>query len=94
VATIPPNPKIYPITHPRNLAQLDQANWQAVNSTVFRDPKVKDGKQAEFLLHESLPWDPVEKIGVDDTDAADAVQKAIAAAAHQPLPSVEAGWYP
>jgi hypothetical protein len=30
---------------------LDEVQWQAVAARDFRDPSIKEGKQAEFLLH-------------------------------------------
>jgi hypothetical protein len=37
-------------------SELHEVDWMAVASTDFSDPVMKDGKQAEFLVHESLPW--------------------------------------
>jgi hypothetical protein len=34
---------------------LDKINWRAVTATDFRDMIIKEGKQAEFLMHESFP---------------------------------------
>ena len=42
-------------------AELDQIDWNAVASTDFRSPTVKEAKQAEFLVHGSFPWDLVEQ---------------------------------
>src|SRR5208283_5134428 len=57
----------------RRIADLDKVNWDAVQSTDFRDMLVKEGKQAEFLVYESFPWHLVEKIGVYDTNIVDQV---------------------
>lgn len=76
-----------------DLGRLDEINWAAVNSSDFRDAKVKDGKQAEFLVYRSFPWELIEKIGVHDAQVLAAVQKVIAEADHQPLLRVETGWY-
>jgi ssDNA thymidine ADP-ribosyltransferase, DarT len=46
--------------HPSKLGEID---WGAVASTDFRDAKVKEGKQAEFLLFDVFPWTLIEKIG-------------------------------
>jgi hypothetical protein len=35
--------------HARN---LDKINWDAVRATDFRNQEIKEGKQAEFLMHE------------------------------------------
>jgi hypothetical protein len=36
------------------VGQLDQVNWPAVVATDFRPADIKEGKQAEFLVHESF----------------------------------------
>ncbi len=35
--------------------QLNKINWEAVEAQDFRDPTVKEAKQAEFLVFDSLP---------------------------------------
>jgi hypothetical protein len=68
-------------------------DWDAISATDFRDIKVREGKQAEFLMHGSFPWGLVEHIGVcDDIRRCQAAQ-AIAAAKHKPLVTIERGWY-
>lgn len=47
-----------------DLAQLEQINWRAVESLDFRERDVKEGKQAEFLVQERVPWELVEEIGI------------------------------
>ena len=44
--------------------QLDQVDWDAVKSDDFRAPTIKEGKQAEFLVHRFFPWELVDSIGV------------------------------
>jgi len=44
--------------------QLDQVNWAAIEARDFRDPTIKEGKQAEFLVEGSFPWSLVKRIGV------------------------------
>jgi hypothetical protein len=41
-----------------DLADLDELDWSAIMNNDFRSPDVKESKQAEFLLHESFPWEP------------------------------------
>ena len=76
-----------------DLDDLDQINWDAVEATDFRDPEVKEGKQAEFLVHESFPWELIEEIGVADAATLRRVEGVLARAAHKPLASVEPLWY-
>jgi len=48
----------------KDLENLKQVDWEAVAATNWRDATVKEGKQAEFLLHDSFPWELVETVGV------------------------------
>jgi hypothetical protein len=75
------------------LDQLGEVNWAAVASTDFRDMVIKEGKQAEFLVHESFPWRLVERIGVYDEAVAGQARRALVKADHQPQAVVERGWY-
>ena len=77
------------------LDDLDQLDWKAVRSTDFRDPVVKDGKQAEFLVYESFPWRLVERIGVLDQQVAKTVRSTLTLAGveHQPTVAVRRRWY-
>lgn len=78
----------------KHLDELARVNWEAVHATDFRDPLIKDGKQAEFLLYGSFPWELVEMIGVYDRKHVDQVDAILAAATgHKPLVSVQRDWY-
>ena len=46
------------------LQELDELDWQAISATDFRDPDVKERKQAEFLVYEEFPFMLIERIGV------------------------------
>lgn len=74
-------------------ASLDRVKWNAVRATDFRDPIVKEGKQAEFLIHESFPWGLVECVGVRDSSAKTKVDAILADADHKPLVTVKSRWY-
>lgn len=74
-------------------AQLSQIDWHAVNTTDFRDAKVKEGKQAEFLLLDHFPWTLIEKIGIINGIIAKKVQNVLAKAEHQPTITIERSWY-
>jgi hypothetical protein len=76
-----------------SLDRLHEVNWTAVAATNFRSAEIKDGKQAEFLLHDWFPWELVEKVGVFDQKNGDEVLKALAASRHAPIVSIERGWY-
>jgi hypothetical protein len=75
------------------LDELDQIDWLAVASRDFRDPAVKEAKQAEFLVHGSFPWNLVERIGVASPPTQVSVAAAIARAAYRPPVDVRPDWY-
>jgi ssDNA thymidine ADP-ribosyltransferase, DarT len=74
-------------------AQLSEIDWEAVNATDFRDPKIKEGKQAEFLLFDVFPWTLIEKVGTINSVMATKVQTTLAIAGHQPTIEIEPSWY-
>jgi len=72
--------------------KLDKVNWQAVEATDFRPMLIKEGKQAEFLIYESFPWELIEKIGVHSkTVANNVIQKVGKSQAD--MVSIEQSWY-
>ena len=75
------------------LTQLDEVNWAAVAETDFRDPRIKEGKQAEFLLHKSFRWQLIQKIGVCNDRMAEQVRQVLAGTNHRPEVAVEPDWY-
>ncbi len=75
------------------LDQLSEIDWDAVDSTDFRSREVKEGKQAEFLVHGFVTWELVTRIGVHSRAIAARAEAAISAAAHRPPVSVLPQWY-
>jgi hypothetical protein len=76
-----------------DLAHLGDVDWPAVANDDFRDPSVREGKQAEFLAESPFPWTLVQRIGVKSPATATRVLGAMSTAAHQPTVSVEPTWY-
>lgn len=76
-----------------NLADLSKVNWTAVESLDFRSADIKDGKQAEFLIEELLPWDLVDEVGAVDQETAARVRSALRSARHQPAVRIRRSWY-
>ena len=74
-------------------AQLNEIAWDSIRSTDFRDAKVKEGKQAEFLLLDVFPWTLIEKVGTIDPTIATKAKMALANVGHQPTIVVERTWY-
>lgn len=75
------------------LAELSEVDWSAVVATDFRDAKVKEGKQAEFLVRRFVPWSLVERVGVRSAQVQQRALAALADAADQPPVDVLPRWY-
>lgn len=75
------------------LANLNEVDWEAVRSADFRDPRIKEGKQAEFLMHDFFPWDLVHRIGVRSNSVRQHVLHVLSGSPHQPLVEVIPDWY-
>jgi len=75
------------------LDELGDLNWTAIRSTDFTSAVVKEGKQAEFLVHGFVPWDLVVRIGVHSSKMAARVVAAISSTTHQPRVDVLPKWY-
>lgn len=76
-----------------SLSNLNEINWQAVEERDFRDPAVKEAKQAEFLFHGMFPWSLVERIGVHSQAIFNACTTALAHASHKPRIEIRSDWY-
>ncbi len=68
-------------------------DWDAVNKTDFRDPLVREGKQAEFLIHDNCPWHMLEKIGVLNEQIRNQVNGILWNVQHKPVVTIEKTWY-
>lgn len=77
----------------KDLNRLNHLDWNAVAATDFRDALIKEGKQAEFLVHESFPWSLIRRIGTCDRIIAEQAEQALRGASHRPVVSIERGWY-
>ena len=62
-------------------------------SNAWSAPEVREGKQAEFLLHDSVPWDLVERIGVLNQPVKLAVEARLRGAAHAARVDLQPTWY-
>ena len=80
-----------------DLAQLDEIDWSAVRANRWSgngvSRSVKEGKQAEFLVEHSFPWELVTRIGVRSQQVYGQVRGALQAAAHRPSVQIAADWY-
>lgn len=76
-----------------SLNQLDEVDWDAVAAKDFRSAEVKEGKQAEFLVREDLPWELIERIGVSSAGVRTAVEAALNVCTHRPGIVIRPDWY-
>lgn len=72
---------------------LGMIDWNAVSNHNFTDSQVKDAKQSEFLVKDSVPWEWVEGIGVHSEAVREQVAHAIGAAKHCPQIEIRRDWY-
>ena len=76
------------------LDKLDEVDWSVMPLRQWGgDQEVKEKRQAEFLVHDSCPWQVIEAIGVIDQAIAERVEAAIAGAGHKPRVEVHRDWY-
>jgi len=76
-----------------DLASLDEVDWSAIANNNFASPDVKEGKQAEFLVHRSFPWKLVERVGVASQATGQKALAAMGKATHQPVVEIKTDWY-
>jgi hypothetical protein len=76
-----------------SLGDLDDIDWDAVAATDFRSSVVKEGKQAEFLVHGTFPWELVSRIGARSAGVLQQVAAALQGTAHRPKLQIQPQWY-
>ncbi len=73
--------------------RLNEVNWPAVAATDWRDPEIKEDKQAEFLVRDFFPWELIDRIGVRMVTTQEQVLAVINSAVQQPPVEVRLDWY-
>lgn len=71
--------------------ELETLSWKSIQAMYWQD--CKSAKQAEFLVHQLLPWDLVERVGVRSSNIKREVEAVLAQAQHRPPVEVLPGWY-
>lgn len=71
--------------------RLDEIDWDAVNARNWNN--CKDGKQAEFLIETSFPWQLVERIGVHSQRIYYQVATSLQSSSHSPNIDIKTDWY-
>src|SRR5271168_391280 len=77
--------------------RIPEINWSAVAARRWSGPGISrdlmEGKQAEFLIHQSFPWRLVDRIGVHSRAVAQQVAEAMQGANHRPVVEIKRDWY-
>ncbi|MGH9381051.1 MAG: type II toxin-antitoxin system toxin DNA ADP-ribosyl transferase DarT [Thermoanaerobaculia bacterium] len=75
------------------LGELDQLNWAAIAAHDFRRPEIKEGKQAEFLVHGRFPFELIEHIGVRSAAVLARAVMALSGLSNRAVVEVRPEWY-
>jgi hypothetical protein len=72
--------------------KLNRVNWSAMAATDWRDIIIQEGKQAEFLMYESFPWELIEKIGIHNNAVGKSVIEKVGKS-QADMVMIEKSWY-
>ncbi len=72
---------------------LDRLDRTAIESQDFRDWAVKEAKQAEFLIHDRLPFEFIDKIGAATDAVRDQALEILAKSGYEPNVETTPTWY-
>ena len=75
----------------RNLTQLNEIDWTAVFANEWQEHK--EGKQGEFLIESTFPWELVTRVGVHSTGIRNQVHQIIQPLGHHPPVEIKPDWY-
>lgn len=80
-----------------DLEALDKIDWDLMDARYWADTDDdndrKRRRQAEFLVHNFMPWDLIKKVVVYDENIAAEAHACLRSAEHQPVVEVNLGWY-
>ena len=74
-----------------DLADLHKLEWDAISAQSWKH--CKEGKQAEFLIERSFPWELVERVGVLTDSTYRGVLQVLPPNAHRPRVEMKQDWY-
>jgi hypothetical protein len=86
-----------PLTFFPGISGLRKLRWDVINDSRWAntpdDNDRKRSKQAEFLVHDTVPWPFVQSIGAMTEATRDRAIAAMASAAHRPPVTLQPDWY-
>ena len=74
-----------------DLPSLSELDWEAIFANDWRG--LQDGKQAEFLLERSCPWESIARIGTQSRRIYDQVLMFVRSGTHRPNVQISLDWY-
>ena len=80
-----------------DLADLDKIDWELMEAKYWNDT-LEDGdrrrrRQAEFLVHESVPWDLISEIVVMKKSVEDKVREVLTSVGDTTPVQTQRNWY-
>lgn len=75
-----------------DLSHLNELDWDAIRANQWAGER-QEGKQAEFLMEWSFPWELVSRVGVRSAAIRDKVIPIVNTSDHRPGVVVEPSWY-
>lgn len=80
-----------------DLAALDELDWTLMNAKYWNDTD-EDGdrkfrRQAEFLVHRSVPIETIRLVGAMTGEVAERAARLLAATSEPPPVVIRKGWY-
>lgn len=81
-----------------DLAQLDHVDWTIMRthycwSDTPTDNDRRRRRQAEFLIHDFMPWSLINEIGVMNSKVKTVVEQMLLRSSHKPIVNVRRLWY-
>jgi len=76
-----------------DLNALIELDWEAIMARDFRDPDIKERKQAEFLVHDFFPFDLIKRIGVRIESTRSLARQALVGTKYAPPVEIRTEWY-
>ncbi len=72
---------------------LGRLDWGSIDARDFREPDVKEAKQAEFLVHGRFPVGLVERVGSRSAGVGRRTREALRGLDRPPVVEVREDWY-
>jgi len=75
------------------IEDINNLDWDAINSYYWTKPQVREAKQSEFLCEERFDWRLIKRIGVNTEDIFYQVEHILQSSCHKPILEIKNNWY-